>query len=61
VRKLRVNRWRILDEKVESGLMSDSELIGGSPYLCRLRTASCWAMWNKNSLCTDACKIYGVS
>jgi hypothetical protein len=29
---------RILDEKDESGLMSDSELQGGSPCLCRLKT-----------------------
>jgi hypothetical protein len=27
-------KWRILDGKVESGLMSDSELQGGSPRLC---------------------------
>jgi hypothetical protein len=26
--------WRILDVKVESGLMLDSELRGGSPRLC---------------------------
>jgi hypothetical protein len=31
-------KWRTLDGKVESGLMSDSELQGGSPRLCRLRT-----------------------
>ncbi len=31
-------KWGILDGKVESGLMSDSELQGGSPRLCRLRT-----------------------
>jgi hypothetical protein len=30
----------ILDGKNESGLMSDLELQGGSPRLCRLRTAS---------------------
>jgi hypothetical protein len=30
--------WGILDGKVESGLMSDSKLQGGSPHLCRLRT-----------------------
>jgi hypothetical protein len=30
--------WRILDRKVESGLMLDSEHRGGSPCLCRLRT-----------------------
>jgi hypothetical protein len=33
-------KWRILDGKDESGLRSDSELQGGSPHLCRLRTAS---------------------
>jgi hypothetical protein len=31
-------KWRILDGKVESGLISDSELQGDSPRLCRLRT-----------------------
>jgi hypothetical protein len=31
-------KWRILDGKVESGLMLDSELQGGSPRLCRVRT-----------------------
>jgi hypothetical protein len=31
-------KWGILDEKVESGLMSDLELQGGSPRLYRLRT-----------------------
>jgi hypothetical protein len=35
-----VGKWRILDGKVESGLMSDSELLDGSNHLCRLRTAS---------------------
>jgi hypothetical protein len=30
--------WRILDGKVESGLMSNSELHGGSSCSCRLRT-----------------------
>jgi hypothetical protein len=33
-------KWRILDGKDESGLLSDSELQGGSPRLCRLRTVS---------------------
>jgi hypothetical protein len=28
--------WRTLDGKVESGLLSDSELRGGSPHLSRL-------------------------
>jgi hypothetical protein len=32
-------KWGILDGKDESGLMSDSELQGGNPRLCRLRTA----------------------
>jgi hypothetical protein len=31
-------KWRMLDGKVESGLISDSELQGGSPHLCRLMT-----------------------
>jgi hypothetical protein len=31
-------KWGILDGKVESGLMSDLELQGGSPRLYRLRT-----------------------
>jgi hypothetical protein len=46
--KLRVDKWRILDGKVKSGLMSDSEVLGGSPRLGRLRTTSCWALWNKH-------------
>jgi hypothetical protein len=33
-------KWGILDGKDESGLMSDLKLQGGSPRLCRLRTAS---------------------
>jgi hypothetical protein len=52
-------KWRILDEKVESGLMSDSELQGGRPHLCRLRT-DCLAPVNKIELCTDAYEIYVV-
>jgi hypothetical protein len=31
-------KWRMLDGKVESGLILDSELQGGSPHLCRLMT-----------------------
>jgi hypothetical protein len=31
VSKLRVSKWRILDGKGESDLMSDSELLDGSP------------------------------
>jgi hypothetical protein len=50
-------KWGILDGKVESGLMSDSELQGGSPRLCRLRTNRL-APVNKIELCTDG--IYGV-
>jgi hypothetical protein len=41
------DKWRILDGKVESGLMSVSELLGGSPRLCRLRTVSCWVSLSK--------------
>jgi hypothetical protein len=52
-------KWRILDRKVESGLMSDSELQGDSLHLCRLRT-DCLAPVNKIELCTDAYGIYGV-
>jgi hypothetical protein len=52
-------KWRILDGKVESGLMLDSELQGGSPRLCRLRTDRL-APVNKIELCTDAYGIYGV-
>jgi hypothetical protein len=39
---------RILDGKDESGLMSNSELQGGSPRLCRLRTASVVPCCNKH-------------
>jgi hypothetical protein len=52
-------KWGILDGKVESGLMSDLELQGGSPHLCRLRTDRL-APVNKIELCTDAYGIYGV-
>jgi hypothetical protein len=52
-------KWGILDRKVESGLMSDSELQCGSPRLCRLRTDRL-APVNKIELCTDAYGIYGV-
>jgi hypothetical protein len=48
--------WRLLDEKVESGLMSDSELRGGSPRPCRLRTDRL-APVSKFEMCTDACGI----
>jgi hypothetical protein len=49
----------ILDGKVESGLMSDSELQGSSPRLCQLRTGRLTPV-NKIELCTDTYKIYGV-
>jgi hypothetical protein len=49
----------ILDGKVESGLMSDSKLQGGSPRLCRLWTDRL-APVNKIELCTDAYGIYEV-
>jgi hypothetical protein len=52
-------KWGILDEKVESGLMSDLELQGGRSRLCRLRTDRLAPM-NKIELCTDAYGIYGV-
>jgi hypothetical protein len=41
-------KWGILDGKDESGLMSDSELQGGSPRLCQLRTASVVPYCNKH-------------
>jgi hypothetical protein len=41
-------KWRILDGKVESGLMSGSELQGGSPRLCQLRTESVLLYCNKH-------------
>jgi hypothetical protein len=41
-------KWGILDGNDESGLMSDSELHGGSPRLCRLRTASVVPCCNKH-------------
>jgi hypothetical protein len=52
-------KWRILDGKVESDLMSDSELQGGRPHLCRLRTDHL-ARVNKIELCTNAYVIYGA-
>jgi hypothetical protein len=48
--------WRLLDGKVESGLMSNSELRGGSPLPCRLRT-DCLAPVDEFEMCTDACEI----
>jgi hypothetical protein len=54
-------KWRILDEKVESDLMSDSELQGGSPRLCQLRIASVVHVATSIELCTDAYMIYGVA
>jgi hypothetical protein len=52
-------KWGILDGKVESGLMSDSKLQGGSPRLYRLRTDPLTPV-NKIELCTDAYEIYEV-
>jgi hypothetical protein len=54
-----MGKWGILDGKVESGLMSDSELQGRSPCLYRLRTNHL-ASVNKIKLCTDTYGIYGV-
>ncbi len=51
--------WRILDGKDESGLMSDSELQGGSPRLCRLRTVRLCPVATSIELCTDAYGIMG--
>jgi hypothetical protein len=48
--------WRLLDGKVESGLMSNSELRCGSPHPCRLRTDHL-ASVDKFEMCTDACGI----
>jgi hypothetical protein len=48
--------WRILDGKVESGLMTDSELQGGSPHPVRLRTNRL-APVSKFELCTGI--VYG--
>jgi hypothetical protein len=52
-------KWRILDGNVESGLMSDSELQGGSPLLCQLRTDHL-VLVNKLELCTDTYGLYGT-
>jgi hypothetical protein len=41
-------KWGILDGKDESGLMLDSVLQDGIPYLCRLRTASVVPYCNKH-------------
>jgi hypothetical protein len=41
-------KWGILDGKVESGVLSDLELQGGSPCLCRLRTALVVPCCNKH-------------
>jgi hypothetical protein len=48
--------WRLLDGKVESGLMLDLELRGGSPCLCRLRTDRLTPV-NKFEMCTNAYRI----
>jgi hypothetical protein len=40
-------KWRILDGKIESGLMLDLKLQVGSPRLCRLRTTSVVPCCNK--------------
>jgi hypothetical protein len=48
--------WRLLDGKVESGLMSDLELRGVSPHPCRLRTDRL-APVDKFEMCTDASEM----
>jgi hypothetical protein len=51
-----IGMWRLLDGKVESGLMSGSELRGGGPRPCQLRTNRL-APVDKFGMCTDACRI----
>jgi hypothetical protein len=51
-----IGLWRLLDGKFESGLMSDSELRGGSPHPCRLRTDRL-APVDKFEMCTNTCGI----
>jgi hypothetical protein len=41
-------KWRILNGKNESDLISDLELQGGSPRLCRLRTVLVVPCYNKH-------------
>jgi hypothetical protein len=48
--------WRLLDGKVEIGLISYSEFQGGSPHPCRLCTDRL-APVNKFEMCIDACGI----
>jgi hypothetical protein len=48
--------WRLLDGKVESGLMSDLELRGGRPRPCQLRTDHLTPV-DKFEMSTDACGI----
>jgi hypothetical protein len=48
--------WRLLYGKVESGLMSNLELQGGSPRPCQLRTDRLAPM-DKFEMCIDACRI----
>jgi hypothetical protein len=43
-----MEKWKILDGKVESGLILDSGLRGDSPCLCRLRTALISPCCNKH-------------
>jgi hypothetical protein len=51
-----IGLWRLVDGKVESGLMTDLELRGGRPHLCQLRTDRL-ASVNKFQMCTNACMI----
>jgi hypothetical protein len=53
-------KWGILDGKDENDLMSDLEPQGGSPRMCRLRTASVVPVATSIELCTDAYEIYGI-
>jgi hypothetical protein len=47
---------RLLDGKVESGMISDSELRCGSSRLCQLRTDHLVPV-DKFEMCTDTCGI----
>jgi hypothetical protein len=53
-------KWRILDRNDESGLMSDSELQGGSPHLCQLRIALVGPCEIRIDYVLTHAKFYGV-
>jgi hypothetical protein len=47
-RKLRAIMWSITRWEGWEWIRRYSGPLGGIPRLCRLRTASCWALWNKH-------------